>query len=277
MNQQVDITREFLDQIRTELYEKTGIFLDKSKDTLITNRIKRLIKDLGILNNKDFFEKISRHEQDFINAFTTNKTDFFREGFHFLDMIDRVMPRVCAENRPFKVYCSASSTGEEPYSIAATLLHAKNIYGTPNLPISILATDVDTDVLEIAKKGVYQVNTRLSPLPTWLNMSDYFNIRNVGTAEVSIEAVAALKSMITFKVFNLFTKKYPFQPEEFDIIFCRNVLIYFKVEDQAKILENLFKCLKMYGTLYLGHSENVLSLSHRVERLGQNCFVKIAH
>ena len=89
-----------------------------------------------------------------------------------------------------------------------------------------------------------------------------------------MNAKSALKSLITFKTLNLFSERYPFARNEFDIIFCRNVLIYFKPEDQKKILERLFVHLKIGGTLYLGHSENILSLHGRVDRLGQNIFVK---
>ena len=131
--------------------------------------------DLGIQDYTEFFTALKRGQfkQDFINAFTTNKTDFFREGFHFKDMVDRILPQGLHNNDSFKVFCSASSTGEEPYSIAATLLFAKEIYQS-NAKVSVQAIDIDTSVLEIAKIGKYIVDTRLNPLPTWLRAKRLF-------------------------------------------------------------------------------------------------------
>ena len=93
-------------------------------------------------------------QQQFINSFTTNKTDFFREDFHFQDMIDRALPLLFKRNKPIKIYCCASSTGQEPYSIAMSVLYAKKLYGA-STPVSIIATDIDTDVLQEAKEGIY--------------------------------------------------------------------------------------------------------------------------
>ncbi len=271
------ISKEFLDGVRTLLYQKTGIHLDFTKDMLIKNRIRKLTREVDITDPEVFLKEIARgkNEQEFINAFTTNKTDFFRENFHFLDLIDRVMPRFCVKNSGIKILCSASSTGEEPYSIAVALLHAKELYGLSCFPVSIIATDIDTEALKVAQNGVYDINTKISPLPTWIDLERYFHIKDLGNNHVHLEAKEQIKSLITFKKLNLFADTYPFMAEEFDIIFCRNVLIYFKIKDQEYILENLFKHLKNFGTLYLGHSESILSLGNKMERIGQNIFVKM--
>ncbi len=265
-----------INKARDLIYEIAGIHLPSNKDSTIKNRLDKLVRDLGIENFDDFFTqlKAGRFKQEFINSFTTNKTDFFREGFHFLDMVNRILPHRLKESESIKVYCSASSTGEEPYSIAATLLYAKEVYHS-NTPVSLLATDIDTSVLEFAKKGQYIVDTSLNPLPTWLELKDFFNITQKSQREVYMEAKPSLKSIISFKQHNLYSKTYPFGKNEFDIIFCRNVLIYFKVSDQEKILQQLFSHLKVGGTLYLGHSESILGLAPKVERLGQNTFIKI--
>lgn len=268
-------SRAFLNEIRALLLQKTGIFLDDSKDTLILNRLRKLIKHINAPNADSFLAQISHgnNEQEFINAFTTNKTDFFREGFQFLDLLDRVMPQYCNKNG-IHVLCAASSTGEEPYSIAATLLYAKEIYGLQSFKPTIIATDIDTEVLEWAQNGVYTVNTKISPQPTWIDLDKYFNIRQIDAQQIYMEAKPCLKSLVTFKQLNLYNHRYPFAPQEFDIIFCRNVLIYFKVSDQKQILKKLFSHLKLNGTLYLGHSESILDLADKVSRLGQNTFVK---
>ena len=269
------ISETEINQARKMIYEMAGIHLPSNKDSTIKNRLEKLARDLKIENFNDFFMqlKAGRFKQDFINSFTTNKTDFFREGFHFLDMVNRILPHRLRENEPLKVYCSASSTGEEPYSIAATLLYAKDIYKA-NIPISLVATDIDTSVLEFAKQGKYVVDTFLNPLPTWLDIKDFFEIAPKSQREIYMNAKQSLKNIITFKQHNLYAKNYAFGQREFDIIFCRNVLIYFKVEDQEKILNQLFSHLKVGGTLYLGHSESILGLAPKVERLGQNIFIK---
>lgn len=267
--------RTFLNDIRHLLYQKTGIFLDDSKDTFILNRLHRLIKRLDAPNSSSFIAQIStgKNEQEFINAFTTNKTDFFRENFHFLDLLDRVMPQFCTKNT-INVLCAASSTGEEPYSIAATLLYAKEIYGLNAFNPKVTAIDIDTDVLEWARNGIYTVDIKISPQPTWIDLGKYFNIKRIDEHRIHMEAKVSLKSLIAFKQLNLYNSHYPFNSQEFDIIFCRNVLIYFKVDDQKRILERLFGHLRLHGTLYLGHSENILHLGNKVSRLGQNTFIK---
>lgn len=271
------INQEDINQARELIYKFAGIHMPANKDSTIKNRLDKLSRDLDIQDYTAFFIALRRGQfkQDFINAFTTNKTDFFREGFHFKDMVDRILPQRLRDDEPFKVLCSASSTGEEPYSIAATLLFAKEIYKS-NTQVSVQAIDIDTSVLEVARNGNYIVDTRLNPLPTWLELKEYFDITRLNDREISMNAKQNLKKILTFKQHNLYAPNYPFGAKEFDIIFCRNVLIYFKVEDQEQILHKLFSHLKLGGTLYLGHSESILGLAPKVDRLGQNIFVKVA-
>ncbi|WP_300697295.1 MULTISPECIES: CheR family methyltransferase [Helicobacter] len=272
----VNINNNDINKAREIIYKIAGIYLPTSKDSIIKNRLDMLKRKFNIQDFDNFFHQVKHghFKQEFVNAFTTNKTDFFREGFHFDDMLDRILPHRLKENEPIKVYCSASSTGEEPYSIATTLLYAKEIYCS-STPVSVLATDIDTSVLDFAKKGKYIVNTKLNPLPTWVDLKDYFDIKHKNDHELFMDAKSNLKNILTFKQQNLYDSRYPFGIKEFDIIFCRNVLIYFKVSDQEQILSQIFSHLKIGGTLYLGHSENILNLAPKVDRLGKNIFVKV--
>ena len=269
------INNEDINKARKLIYDICQIHLPASKDSTIRNRLEKLSREFKIEDFSKFFRGVESglYKQDFINAFTTNKTDFFREGFHFLDMMDRILPHSLKSSEPFKVFCSASSTGEEPYSIAATLLHAKEVYRS-NTPVSVVATDIDTSVLETAKMGEYLVDTLINPLPTWLTLGDFFDMKRDSSRLVSMKAKRILKDLITYKQLNLCNNLYPFSENEFDIIFCRNVLIYFKVEDQNEILRKLTSYLKIDGTLYLGHSEGILDMACKYDRLGQNIFVK---
>lgn len=270
------INQTYINQARTLIYKIAGLYLPTNKDSIIKNRLDKLARDLDIEDYEEFFSELKRglYKQDFINAFTTNKTDFFREGFHFKDMIDRILPQRLLSDEPFRVLCAASSTGEEPYSIAATLLFAKEVYQS-TAQVSVQAIDIDTSVLETAKAGKYVVDTHLNPLPDWLELKDYFDISVKDKHKIIMNAKQCLKDILSFKQQNLSDKTYSFGVKEFDVIFCRNVLIYFKVEDQEKILNRLFSYLKIGGTLYLGHSESILGLAYKVDRLGQNIFVKV--
>ena len=272
-------TQEIHEKVKKLLYSLTGITLADNKDIMISNRIDKLKRNCNY--NGDVVDLLKSIEQgnhltEFINSFTTNKTHFFREDFHFLDLKDRVLPMFANNGNKIQMYCSASSTGEEPYSMAMSVFEAKDQLNK-NILASIIATDIDTSVLEYAANGIYRYSKSSKEFPSWIKPQKYFKRRvqkNLAGEEVLIKVNDELKRMITFQVMNLNDNTYPFSSNQFDVIFCRNVLIYFSAEDQNKILKKLFKHLKIGGTLYLGHSENPQDLVHYVKRVGQNIFVK---
>ena len=272
-------TQDVHNKVKKLLYSLTGITLSENKDIMISNRIDKLKRNCGF--HGDIMQLLDSIEQghnvtEFINSFTTNKTHFFREDFHFLDLKDRVLPMFANNGNKIQMYCSASSTGEEPYSMAMSVFEAKDQLNK-NILASIIATDIDTSVLEYAANGIYRYSKSSKEFPSWIKPQKYFKRRvqkNLAGEEVLIKVNDELKRMITFQVMNLNDNTYPFSSHQFDVIFCRNVLIYFSSEDQNKILKKLFKHLKIGGTLYLGHSENPQDLVHYVKRVGQNIFVK---
>ncbi len=270
--------RQF-DRARALAYQLSGITLGANKDVMIANRLDKLKRDT---HNDDIDAILSAVEQGhyvetFISSFTTNKTNFFREGFHFDDLKDRVFQQALSEGKELKIYCSAASTGEEPYSILMTMEHAKEEYGRPMFNYSLLATDIDTDVLKHASEGIYEWNKNSDDFPDWIKPAAYFKRRPHPSKEGDylIKVKESLSRKVRFDRHNLMANQYPFKPEEFDVVFCRNVLIYFNQSDQNAILKKLFRTLKTGGTLYLGHSESPLELSPYVERCGQNIFIKI--
>lgn len=275
----LSLDKDAMMHIQHILYEICGIHLTDSKQTMIQNRINAMLKTsacAGIHSFEELFRAIKNNaqvRQIFINSFTTNKTDLFREAYHFSDMLNRTLIPLLQGNKEIKILCSASSSGEEPYSIAATCLYAKNIYKSLS-KVKITATDIDTDMLELAKIGHYQLDKRLNKIPEWVHLEDYFDVKTLSDGTQDLKAKQILKNMITLKQLNLFAKTYPFSKDEFDMIFCRNVLIYFKQRDQEVILSKLHNILKVGGTLYLGHSEDVLGLSAYFDRLGNKIFVK---
>jgi len=269
-------TKELYTKVKSILYSLTGITLTENKEVMIANRLDKLKRntkftgDIAVLLDK--IEK-GEYSKEFINTFTTNKTHFFREDFHFEDLKTRVLPQFEKENKEIKMYCSAASTGEEPYSMAMTVKEF-----SPTMRASITATDIDTDVLQQAANGIYRFQKSSKEFPDWIKPQKYFKRRiqkNLAGDEILIKVNDDLKHMITFGQMNLNDEVYPFNTHQFDVVFCRNVLIYFSVEDQNKILQRLFRTLKIGGTLYIGHSENPHDLINYTKRVGQNIFVKV--
>ena len=266
--------------VKTTLYSLTGITLSKNKRLMIENRLQKLIREISY---KDSIEQLlkevenGKYVKEFINTFTTNKTQFFREDFHFIDLRDRILPEFIQEDKKIDIYCSAASTGEEPYSIAITINEASELYNS-SIMASIIATDIDTNVLDYAKEGIYNYEKAQKEFPDRIVPQKYFKRRVNKTIlgdEILIKVKDNIKKMIKFDINNLSNDKYPFAQAQFDVIFCRNVLIYFSVEDQNKILKKLFYHLKIGGTLYIGHSENLQDLVPYTHRVKQNSFIKI--
>ena len=268
--------KELHDKVKTILYSLTGITLTENKDIMINNRLDKLKRNTQYSGNIDelLAEIINgNYTTEFINTFTTNKTHFFREDFHFVDLKDRVLPSFVNSREEIQMYCSAASTGEEPYSMAMTVKEVD-----PSLKASITATDIDTDVLQQAANGIYRFQKSSKEFPEWIKPQKYFKRRiqkNLVGDEVLIKVNDELKKMVSFGQMNLNDNNYPFLKKQFDVVFCRNVLIYFSVEDQNEILKKLFALLKVGGTLYIGHSENPHDLINYSKRVGQNIFVKI--
>ncbi len=268
--------RELHDKVKTILYSLTGITLTENKDIMITNRLDKLKRNTKFDGDLDsLLDNISngQYSTEFINTFTTNKTHFFREDFHFEDLKQRVLPEFEKNNSEIKMYCSAASTGEEPYSMAMTVKEVSN-----SMKASIVATDIDTEVLQHAANGIYRFQKSSKEFPEWIKPQKYFKKRvqkNLAGDEILIKVNDDLKKLITFAQMNLNDDNYPFEEHQFDVVFCRNVLIYFTVEDQNKILKKLFRYLKIGGTLYIGHSENPHDLINYTKRVGQNIFIKI--
>lgn len=268
-----------LDRARKLAYEHSGISLAANKDIMIANRLDKLKR---LFNNDNIDEILSLHENGkeidtFISAFTTNKTNFFRELFHFEDLKDRVAKQAMDNTQELKIYCSAASTGEEPYSIMMTLEEAKQQYSNNLLNYSLIATDIDKEVLRHAQEGIYEYNKTSNDFPSWIKPSRYFKRREHPNkdGEFLIKTKEIFNRKVKFEQMNLMSAQYPFGTGVFDVVFCRNVLIYFNQDDQNAILKKLFRTLKVGGTLYLGHSESPLGLTPYVERYGQNIFIKM--
>lgn len=261
------------------VYENTGIVLNDSKREMLYRRLTRIIRDRKLNSFTEYCQLLrdqGEKEKDFfINAITTNLTSFFRENHHFEYLANEEMPVLIKSKnigsngkKRLRVWSSASSTGEEPYSIAITLLEAMRV-DLPSWDIKILATDIDSNVLAKGKAGVYDVN-RIEDIPQNLKQSYFF--QGCGKSNKSVKVHEKLQSIITFKQLNLL-HDWPMKGP-FDVIFCRNVIIYFDKKTQQELFARYFDILAPGGLLFLGHSENLGNYQQYFSNVGRTIFRK---
>ena len=258
--------------LRDLIYEKSGITLSDSKKQLVTSRLARRLRALGLTSYRDYYEFVTRRDpqgeelREMLNSITTNKTDFFREKHHFDFMVSTFFPQ-CVERarltgeRRLRIWSAGCSTGEEPYTLAMTFLDAFPNNGQWSL--ELLATDLDTQVLERAQAGVYSEET-IAPVSSELQKR-YFR-RGTGANAGKVRVSDALRQLITFRQLN-FVEQPWWVKGPFDLILCRNVMIYFNQDTQRAIVENFAQRLRPDGYLFIGHSETLSGLNHLFEPL----------
>jgi len=254
------------------IYDKSGITLSDSKTQLVASRLARRLRAHGLDSYGSYFDLVMRNDPDgtelreLLNAITTNKTDFFRERHHF-DFVTRTfLPRFLDRarrtgERNLRVWSAGCSSGEEPYTIAMTLLSALPQGG--QFPIQITATDLDTQVLDRAQSGVYSDDV-VAPVP--IEMQRRFFRRGTGANAGKVRVNDSLRELITFRQLNFVEQPWPVQGP-FDLIFCRNVMIYFNAATQHTIVEQFAQRLRPDGYLFIGHSETLNGLSELYEPL----------
>jgi len=244
-------TRDDFERIRKLIYDHAGIQLSAGKMEMVYSRLARRLRANNLTRFGDYLRLLDGPRgaewEAFTNALTTNLTAFFREAHHF-DELEKLIKRVSA-TREVSLWCSASSTGEEPYSMAMTAVEA---CGSTTPRVKIVASDVDTAVLAKAQAGVYTMDRvdRLAP-----ERLRRFFLRGSGANEGMVRVRPELSSLIRFQQVNLLDARYPVSGP-FDAIFCRNVMIYFDKPTQYKILQRFAPLLRPDGLLFAGHSEN---------------------
>lgn len=254
------------DRVRDLIYKKAGISLADSKQEMVYSRLARRLRATGISSFSTYLDSLERGKSEseweaFTNALTTNLTSFFREEHHFPILAEHIKNRKDTIN----VWCSASSTGEEPYSIAMTLCEA---FGTLKPPVHIVATDIDTNVLATASKGVYNID-RLDKMSQ--DRIGRFFLRGKGAQEGMVRIRPELRELISFKQLNLLEDDWALNGP-FDAIFCRNVMIYFDKPTQGNILKKFAPLMKKDALLFAGHSENFLYVSDDFKLRGKTVY-----
>jgi chemotaxis protein methyltransferase CheR len=250
------------------IYEVAGIRLSDQKKTLVVTRFQKRIRELNLESYEDYYNLIHTSDDEFVlmlNSITTNTTKFFRENHHFEFLKNNLLQKLMQQKqktREIRIWSAGCSTGEEPYTIAISLLEKLlTTSGAASLTdpcrgwdIKILATDISTKVLGTAQTGVYQAESLGEDLPEALRKRYFDRIPAPDGDKYTVKEF--VKRMIRFRRLNFKEQTYPFR-NSFDIIFCRNVMIYFDEEMKQHVLKRFHKHLAPDGHLFLGHSETM--------------------
>lgn len=254
----MQLTDEEFNQIRTLLYNRFGINLSDQKRALVMGRLRKIILQKGLSSFSDFLRQIEgdptgRELQTLIDKMSTNHTFFFREPQHFSFLADRILPEITESliksgSKDLRIWCAASSTGEEPYSIMMTMMEFfKTSYSQWNA--GLLATDISSQVIAIAKSGIYSTD-RIQNIPEALKKK---YLKFIGND--SWEFIPQVRNEILFRLLNLMNP-FPFK-KQFHIIFCRNVMIYFDTKTRNQLVNKLYEFTAPGGYLLTGHSESI--------------------
>ena len=292
------LSQQDFEQVRALIHQRAGISLNAGKQAMVYSRLARRLRETGQPSFAHYLQWLraaadagARTEwQQFVNALTTNLTSFFREDHHFTALAadlrqralestigrsgvdspprgaDDVFRRPGGAVKPLRIWCSAASTGEEPYSIAMTVHEALGAAAA----VSIVASDIDTQVLATAQRGIYDARSRgLSPE----RLQRHF-LRGTGGNAGAIRVRPELARMIEFRPHNLVAREWQLGPA-FDMIFCRNVMIYFDAATQRAVLGRMHALLLPGGLLYVGHSENFADARELFRLRGKTIYQKV--
>ena len=254
-------------RIRELIHRRAGISLSDHKRDMAYSRLARRLRACGIDTFKQYLDRLETHEDNaeweaFVNALTTNLTAFFRESHHFPILADFVKRR----QQPFSVWCSAASTGEEPYSIAMTLVEALGDHAARQC--TVFASDIDSQVLAKAEAGVYSLD-QVKALP--VERLKRFFLKGTGSHAGLVKVRPELRAMVNFGRVNLTDARYDVKGP-FDVIFCRNVMIYFDKPTQGQVLSRFEPLMKPGALLFAGHSENFTYVSQAFRLRGQTVY-----
>lgn len=258
------------ERVRKLIYQHAGISLSPVKQDMVYSRLARRLRATGMRSFAEYLDGLERNGGDewerFVNSLTTNLTSFFREPHHFPIFADHI--RKIGAKRPIRIWCSAASTGEEPYSIAITVAET---FGTNVSHISIIASDLDTNVLATAAKGVYPVERVEKLSPERLRK---FFLRGTGSQDGFVSVRPELKQMVSFQRINLLDASYAVKGP-LDVIFCRNVMIYFDKPTQYKILSRFAPIMQPDGLMFAGHSESFLHAADLFKSQGKTVYAPV--
>ncbi len=262
------------------IYVETGIWLGSSKKALLCGRLFRRLLALGLPSLERYYERVAEPDAQeerarMIDAITTNETRFFREPRQFEFMVEQVFPRwgMAAEqglrSKRVRMWSAGCSSGEEPYTLA--MLLAEHLPARDGWDTRLLATDISTRMLEKARKGIYDL-ARSAELPKALLRR--FMLRGFADQQGQMKVSAAIQQMVDFRRLNLNQEPYLIEGP-FDAILCRNVLIYFDAASKRRVVANLLSHLAADGFLFVGHAENLTSVSGELRSIEPTIYTRI--
>jgi len=257
-NSNVDLDSDDFSRMANLLYEKSGILLTPVKKTLLEGRIRKRLVSLGFSNAHEYCEyllsKQGQHEEleSFINVLTTNKTDFMREYGHFQYLLEHGIPQLLKERKHLRFWSAACSRGAEPYTLAMVLQEYLRLNPNCGMTYQILATDISTKVLQEAILAIY-AEEEIHPVP--VEWRSRYLLRGRSHRKEQVRIVPEIRAMVEFVHLNLLDS-FPWN-NLIDVVFCRNVTIYFDRETQNRLVRKFLNSMYPDGLLIMGHSESL--------------------
>lgn len=274
--QQAELTNQQFDDFRALIANRLGIKMPPAKKTMLQSRLLRRARELGLESVHDyharfFSDPIEQQEEleHLLNLATTNKTDFFREPDHFDFLAQRALPawKSRSPGGSFNVWCAGCATGEEAYTLAMVLLEQQT---RGSFPFSILATDVSTRVLEKAMRATYD-EEHAAPIPPALRKK--YLLRGSGTSDGLVKVAPEVCSHVRFGHLNFLSPNYGIK-EKMDVIFFRNVMIYFDRDTQQQIVSRMCRLLRVDGWLFTAHAETLQGLGLPIDPVASAVYVR---
>lgn len=259
------------ERFTTFIHDNFGIFMNEIKKDMLKIRLSKLMTRNGLDSYDEYYRVLTQSKEakyisEFAEEITINKTDFFREKSHFEFLRGKTgfileKNRRIESNNEIRVWSSACSTGEEAYTIAMVLKECM----PQGINIKILATDISNKVLQTAKKGIYPLNIKNE-------VEGYYLLKYFKKTGMNYEVENSIKEMVTYRSFNLMDA-FPFK-NSFDIIFCRNVMIYFDTDTQQSLLDKFHNVINPGGFLFIGHSESLTNKRHKFQYVQPTIYIK---
>ncbi|MBK9305842.1 MAG: protein-glutamate O-methyltransferase [Nitrospira sp.] len=266
------ISTDEFERFRALIYDESGIALNDQKQGLVASRLSKRLRELKLSSFSEYYDQLMHdpHREEFtrmLDLISTNKTDFFREPKHFDFLREEILPTLTPEKKA-RIWSSACSSGEEPYTIAMTLYDG--VHDPAQWDFKILATDLSTRVLAKAAEGVYD-EERVRELPSDIVRRHF--LRGRGHSHGLLKVKPRLATMIRFQRLNLMDEQFPIK-SPLDLIFCRNVMIYFDRPTQERLVNKFYRYLKPGGHLFIGHSESLQWVNHPFKTVAPTIYWK---
>jgi chemotaxis protein methyltransferase CheR len=272
------LTQEEFDKLSRFIYKESGIKMPPVKRVMLQSRLQRRLRELNLTSFKDYIEYVFSKEGlnneiiHMLDVVSTNKTDFFREPVHFDFLTQNVLPEFMQQKsgtRVIKIWSAGCSSGEEPYTISIVL--ADFAEKNPGFDFSILGTDISTQILQKAVDAIYK-EERVSVIP--IETKRKYFLKSKDRIIPTVKVIQELRKRVHFGRLN-FMDSYYDVPETFDVVFCRNVLIYFDRETQEKVIQKLCDKLRPDGYFFLGHSESIMNMQVPLKQVKPTIFKRV--